>query len=219
MDKYFWLKILLNFFELTAFITGVVYWNKVRYTYWRWLVFYLGAIFSTEMLGKYVGYDLKNPQLNADIYFFFGIPVQFIFLFFLFYKWFGIRKDRLIPIVGLILYAVAWVADLLWFREKKMWFSSISYLIGNLVLSFTLIVFFLRFMNSNEVVGFRTSMIFWLSIGLLIFYIGTLPFYGLRNFWYYNHENLFYIYWDTTFILGSLMYLFFAFAFIWGKLK
>jgi hypothetical protein len=219
MDKYFWLKIVLNVFELVSFITGIFCWNKVHNTYWRWFVFYLGVIFFTEMLGKYVGYGLKDPQLNADIYFFFGIPVQFVFLFWLFYKWFSKRRDKLVPLTGLILYITAWVIDLLVFKDRKMWFSSFSYLVGNLVLFLTLIVFFLRFVNSNEVIDFRNSMIFWVGTGMLIFYIGTLPFYGLRNFWYYNYEQVFYPYWVATFIFGALMYLFFAFAFIWGKLK
>jgi len=219
MDKYFWLKILLNVFELTAFVAGMIYWKKIKHSYWKWFAIYCGVVFFVEMIGKYVGYVLKDPKLNSDIYFFFGIPIQFLFFFWLFYMLFEKKNDKLIPLLGYVFYVIAWAIELIFLREKRMWFSSFSYLAGNVLLFLLIIICFLRFINSNDVLRYKSSMFFWVGTGMLIFYMGTLPFYGLRNYWYYNYKAVFYPYWDSTYILGSIMYLFFAFAFIWGKPK
>lgn len=219
MDYFFWLKIMLNLFELVAFITGILYWNEVRNSFWKWFVVYCGIVFLTEVSGKLIGYGLQNPALNANLYFFFGIPVQVLFFFWFFYQWFERKNDKLIPLIGVFIYIAAWVVELLFLREKKMWFSSFSYLIGNVIIFQMLLVCFFRFVNSNEVLYYKRSRIFWVGTGMLLFYTGTLPFYGLRNYWYFNYKEVFYPYWAATYILGSLMYLFFAFAFIWGKQK
>jgi hypothetical protein len=219
MDKYFWLRILLNVFEFVAFILGIIFWKKVKHSYWKWFVFYCGLILFIELFAKFIGYGLKNPKLNSDLYFFIGIPVQFIFFSWLFYKWFEKPKDKLLPVMGLIIYLLSWITDLLFLRHQRMWFSSFSYTVGNLAMVLMVTLFFLRFVNSNEILKYKQSNMFWVCLGLLVFYLGTLPFYGLRNYLYQNYKSVFYPYWDISFILGCIMYVFFSFSFIWGKPK
>ena len=219
MDKYFWLKIVLNVFELLAFIAGLVCWKKIKHSHWKWFVLYCGVILLTELTAKYIGYVLKKPKLNGDIYFFFGLPFQFIFIFWLFSQWFEKKKDKLLPLILFILYVIAWIVELVYLRERRMWFSSFSYTIGNIFLLLLIVLFFFRFVNSNQILMYRQSRMFWVSLGLLIFYLGTFPFFALRNTLYINYKQIFYPYWDATYILASVMYLLFAVAFIWGKTR
>lgn len=219
MDKYFWLKIGLNFFELFAFITGLSYWKKIKHSYWKWFVIYLGFIVVLEITAKYIGYVLENIKLNGDLYYFFGLPVQFFFFYWLFYKWFENRSEKVWPIIGAAVYVLAWLADFFFLRGIRLWFSSFSYTVGNIVLLVLIILFFLKFINSNEILGYKFSMMFWVCIGLILFYLGTFPFYALRNTLYLHYKNIFYPYWDTNFVLNYLMYIFFTLTFIWGKPK
>lgn len=219
MDSRFWIKIILNAFELTALVAGVINWGKVKHTYWKYFVFYCGVILMTELLAKYIGYGLRKPGLNADIYFFFGIPVQFFFFFWLFYRWSSLWTGKIFALLGLLVYLIAWVLEWLYLREKKMWFSSFSYLMGNIFLLILLVNYFIRFVTSNEILQYRSDMMFWVAAGILVFFVGTLPFYGLRNFLYYNYRGIFYFYWDASYFLDCLMYLFFTFSFVWGKPK
>lgn len=218
MDKYFWLKIVLNSFELLAFVAGLIRWKKIRHSYWKWFVLYLGLILLTELVAKYVGYGLRRPKLNAAIYFYFGLPLQFLFFCWLFYKWFT-GKRKIWPIACAVVYVLCWLADFLFLREKRLWFSSFSYTAGNMVLLVLIIMFFIRFINSREILLYKSSMMFWVCLGLLTFYLGTFPFYALRNTLYYHYKQLFYPYWDVSFVLNFLMYIFFAIAFIWGRPK
>lgn len=219
MDKYFWLKIGLNCVELFAFVTGLLSWKKVKHSYWKWFVVYLGFILMLELTAKYIGYGLKNVKLNGEIYYFFGLPVQFFFIYWVFYKWFENRSEKIWPIIGCCVYILAWFADFLFLRGIRLWFSSFSYSMGNIILLVLIILFFLKFINSSEILNYKFSMMFWVCLGLILFYLGTFPFYALRNTLYLNYKKIFYPYWDISYVLNYLMYIFFALSFIWGKPK
>jgi hypothetical protein len=219
MNKYLLFRLLLNLFELLACIAGFIYWKKIKKSYWKWLSVYLTVIAITELLAEYIGYQLGNEQLNADINFFFSIPLQFIFFFWLFYKWFESYKERKWPLAGAATYFISLMTELFYFSDKKLWFLSFSYTTGNIVLLVLTLLFFYNFMRSDEILKYKQSMMFWVCLGLLFFYLGSLPFFGLWNTLAIEYPNLFNRYWIVQISLNCLMYLFFAIAFIWGKPK
>lgn len=219
MDRYFFIRAGLNLVELMACITGFIYWKKLRDSYWKWFVIYLLLIVMTELAALYISYVLKDPVLNGELYQFFGIPIQFIFFTWLFGRELKAYPERNWPIFGAALYVVSWIVDTLYFAKLKFSFMSFSYTVGNIVLLILLIVYLLKFINSERVLKYRSSMIFWVCLGLLVFYMGSFPFYALRNTLYKNYRDIFYTYWYISFGFDYLMYLLFALAFVWGKPK
>lgn len=219
MNRYLFLRLLLNCFELLACIAGFIYWKKIKTSYWKWLSVYLTVIAVTELTAEYIGYNLGNEQLNADINFFFSIPLQFIFFIWLFYKWFKTHKANKWALAGTAIYFISLVAELFYFSDKKLWFLSFSYTTGNIVLLVLALRFFYNFINSDEILNYKYSMMFWVSLGLLFFYLGSLPFYGLWNTLAIGQPQIFNSYWIVQMGLDCMMYLFFTIAFIWGKPK
>jgi len=219
MNKYLFIRLLLNFFELLACVAGFISWKKVKDSFWKWLVIYLSLITVTEIGNEYIGYRLGNERLNAGINFFFSIPLQFIFFFWLFYQWFQPRNEKRWPLAGAAIYFISLLTELLYFGERKLWFLSFSYTTGNIVLLLLTLLFFYNFMNSDEILKYKNSMMFWVSLGLLFFYLGSLPFFGLWNTLATGYPNVFNQYWMVQMGLNCLMYLFFSIAFIWGKPK
>jgi hypothetical protein len=62
-------------------------------------------------------------------------------------------------------------------------------------------------------------MMFWVCLGLMLFYIGTIPFFAFRKVLYVEHRDFFYVYWYIQFGLNYLMYLLFILSFVWGRPK
>ncbi|HRI25979.1 MAG TPA: hypothetical protein PLZ45_14975 [Ferruginibacter sp.] len=216
----------LDIFEGIACITGFVYWKRVRNSYWRWFPFYLAAIVINEVTGVYLLHVKRNLSLNTALYSYWGIPLQFFFFFWLFHRYFkeaGIKTKW--PPLAAAIYGICWLSDifswpdLYYLSQVKLYFDSFSYTIGNIGLLVLLLIFFLRFSKSDEVLHYRSSRMFWVCLGLLIFYVGSMPFYGIRTTLYYQYPDIFYPYWNIQFIMGCLMYLFFSISFIWGKAK
>jgi hypothetical protein len=211
--------IVLNFFELLACIVGFANWKKIKATYWKWFPVYLAVIVSTEIVAEYIGNILKRKDINAHIYYFFSIPLQFIFFFWLFLRWSDSGKEKKWPLIGGAIYVGAWLVELLFLQESQLAFLSFSYTIGNIVLLLLILKFFINFINSDRILGYRSEAMFWVCLGLLIFYLMTLPFFGLWNTMNYKYPDFFNKYWIVQMALDCLMYLLFALAFILGKWK
>lgn len=219
MDKYLLMRLLLNVFELLAAITAMLHWKKIKHSYWKWFAIYLVIIVATEIFAEYVGYYLKNRELNAAINIYFSIPLQFLFFFWLFYKCFEYSNKKKWPVTGMVIYLLSILVDQLFFKEQKLWFFSFSYVTGNIILLLLTLSFFLDFIRSDQVLNYRNSRMFWISIGLLGFYLGSLPLYGVWNTLAKNYHAVFNTYWMVVTNLNYLMYLSFAISFIWGKQK
>jgi hypothetical protein len=214
-----WLIVVLNILELSACVAGFIYWNKIKQSYWRWFPVYLGVIILTELTGEYllnVKHDLK---LNIAIYSYFGIPIQFFFFYWIFYQQFkGTAKSKW-PLVSAVIYFICLVADLLYISKIRLFFESFSYIIGCIFLLILILLYFTRFIKSDEIIKYKSCLMFWVCTGLMFFYIGSLPFYAFRTDLYREHRSFFYIYWYIQFGLNYLMYLLFIVSFIWGKVK
>ena len=210
--------LLLNVCELTAVIAGCLHWKKIRNTYWKWFLFYLITILLVELTGKYLNIVANNPKLNLLIYTFFGIPLQFFFFFWLFRRQAGNKGNHLF-LIAAVIYAVSWVVEFMFLRGGRLWFMSFSYTVGNTLLAILIINYLINFIQSEDILNFKQHMMFWVAVGLAIFYIGTLPFFALRNTLLYNYRNIFIVYDYIQLVLDCLMYIVFALSFIWGKPK
>ncbi len=60
-------------------------------------------------------------------------------------------------------------------------------------------------------------MLFWVSLGLLLYYLGAFPYYGLRNVLARDFQGVYITYTYIVYVLDILMYLMFTISFIWGK--
>ena len=209
----------LNFCELAACFAGFYYWQKIKNSYWKWFPVYLAVIVVIEVLGKLLRLYFGPASWNTHLYIYFGIPIQFLFFFWLFSKQADAKKKRVMFIIPALVYIGAWVIERIFLAETRLWFTSFSYTIGNLLLVVLLINYLLKFINSDDILNYKQNMMFWVSVGLAVFYLGTFPFYALRNTLYYNYNGIFVVYQSIQLILDCLMYLIFALAFIWGKPK
>jgi uncharacterized membrane protein YfcA len=210
------LIIVLNILEASAFVSSIIYWRKIRNTYWRWFSFYLLFIVISEAIGAYLATRETNT-LNNAFFNYFEIPMEFLFFFWLFSRSFKKTKYSWLPVVCSGVYVLSWVLDIIYFNKMRFIFYSLSYTVGNLLLLVLILQFFIRLVMSDEILTFRKNMLFWVSSGLLLFYLGSFPYYGLRNTIAYNYQDIYTTYSYIAYILNCFMYLMFIFSFVWGK--
>jgi hypothetical protein len=202
--------------ELVACVTGFIYWHKVKRSYWRKFPFYLLFI----VLAECVGYTLSvNKMQVANVAFFnyIEIPIEFLFFFWLFHQSFKHTKNNKLAPISTIIYVVAWLTDIFYFSKHKFGFYSFSYTVGNLLLLVLILRYYVQLVTSDEILTFKTNMQFWVSAGMLLYYLGTFPFYGLTNTLSANYKTLYYSYIYVMYSLNCLMYLMFTLGFIWSN--
>ena len=216
MNNFAILEEVLHAMESVAFMTGIILYKKVKSTCFKWFVFYLGFIILAEIIGKIVRLIHVDNQF---MYSYIVIPIEFIFFHWLYYQYSTI-KDRMRIKVSLLLYIFSLFIEEVFFQEsQKFLFLSFSYSIGNAVLLFIVFQYFFKLINSERILYFYQEHLFWISCGLLLFYLGTSPYYGLYNYLKNNHLDILYGYAYVMYFLNCSMYLLFAASFIWGKEK
>ncbi|MBL7728649.1 MAG: hypothetical protein JNM68_13220 [Dinghuibacter sp.] len=208
------LRYVLYTMEGLAAITGIIMFKRVKNTLWQWFVVYLVLIFLTELTGEFI---YRVYDRNVDVYIKWAIPLQFFFFCWLFFRYASRRSDKWVSVACALAYAAAFVTETFLLKNPKFVFTSLSYMTGNIILLLQIILFFARFTASNDILHYRQSQMFWVCIGLLVFYLATLPFFGLWNNLRKYHSSLFNNYWRVQTCLAAGMYGFFAASFIWNK--
>jgi hypothetical protein len=203
--------------EALACMAGIMHWKKIRTTYWKWFVVYLGVIVISEIIGLSLLYMFENGGASRDLYNYFVIPLEFLFFFWLYYRYFETSRARYLPLAGTALYVCAWLVNLVIYPGLNFWEMPLPYLAGVIVMLLLVIAYFSRLIFSDKILAYKTDIMFWVSVGVLVFYLVSSPYHGLRWILYYKYPDLFWIYFYTQFAVNYLMYTFFTIGLIWGN--
>lgn len=172
-------------------------------------------IVISEGIGWYLSAHNEN-ELNLALYNYCVIPIEYTFFFLLFNRSFKQTKLKRLPIVCIGVYISSWIIDIMYFKWESI-FNSFSCTIGNLLLLILILGFFIQLVTTNAILTFRNNMLFWVSLGLLLYYLGAFPYYGLRNVLARDFQGVYITYTYIVYVLDILMYLMFTISFIWGK--
>ncbi len=206
-------KLMTPIFVLFAGIIGFIKWKNITNTYWIFFPFYLVIVALTEVARFYWMNIPSVYTILATVI----VPVEFVFFFFLFYK---NSQNRITIIIGSIIYIIIFLLETIWGDLMKSdYFMSISYTVGNLILLIFILQYFYKLIYSERILYFYHERMFWVSLGLLVFFLGTFPYFGLYNLLLTKHFKLLVSYTWVEIFLDYAMYLLFAASFIWGKEK
>ena len=206
------LKLLL-FLEFISSFVALIYYNRIKKTYWKWFVLYLVVLFLSDY---FIDYIVKVVCLKKQqFYAFVNIPLQFLFFYWL-YAYKSLKRKELFW-VFFLLYVLSFVPVELYFAKLKVVYS-FNYIIGSFLLMILVFLEFRKQIKNDDILEFKQNKMFYINVGIMLFYVGTLPFFGLYNLLLKEPEiwNIYYLY----FLLSNcLMYLLFTASFIWGKPK
>lgn len=203
--------------EVLAFIIGLFYFDRKDSLHWRYFPFYVGTVAAIELFGWYLATQ-KLYLYNNNLYRFIGFPVQFIFLFWLLSRIMAIKNNYKAFIISTSVYVLCWIAEYYFIPQEGHITMSISFSVANLILLILVFLYFHQLINSKQLLTFYRQRSFWVSLGILLYYLGGFPYYGLFNALLKNYD-FFLVYTHIILALGSLMYLCFSISFIWGKEK
>lgn len=209
---------MLNVCEAAACAAGFLHWNKIKNSHWKWFPIYLAVIVVAELTGKYF-YYAKMDYPKMIMYDYIVVPMEILFFHYMFYKEFSNTKAAKLPLAGSFVYILAVIIDSVLLKDKYHWFLSYSYALGVVLLVIYITIFLFRLAGGKAVLGFKSNFVFWVCVGLLLFYLGSLPFYGLYNTFYKKYHQSFISFAYLNYVFNYLMYLSFVIAFKWGKLK
>lgn len=200
--------------EYFASLTAVLYYKKLKNSYWKWFVIYLVIIFFNENFGDFIC-KLLNISRNS-FYNYYGIPIQFIFFFWLY----ALKSFQSIYLflTTLFIYLISLLLNQ-YLIENFSVFQSFSYLAGTILLFLLIAIEFIKQLRSSDIISFKENKMFYINLGVFLFYIGSSPFYSLYPLLKTENVNVWRFYLNLSLIFNCLMYSLFISSFIWGKQK
>lgn len=203
-----------------AALIAIIYYQKLKNTHWKYFIFYLVLIFLCESftkwcLDKIIFGDPNIERLKKSIFYNnFVFPLQFIFFYWLFaFK--SLEKKKLFLAFSSI-YISSFIISILFFKGSKIIYS-FNYTLGCLLIMLLVIMEYYKQINSENILYFYKNKMFYINLGVTLFYIGTLPFYTFNSLLYYSNKEIWDIYYNYNLIACDFMYLLFTASFIWGK--
>lgn len=209
------------FSELLSAIIGTLYFYKYKDTHLKYFLFLLWYITITEFTGWYasknnvlVFFDKNGVDYNYWLYnllyFIFFNVVLAIYL-----KSIKNSKHKKWIKLFILTYIIISIINWCFIQDFAFEMSELPYVIGSIFLIISIIFYLIQLLKSDKIIVFHKALLFWISIGLLLFHSGTIPFslkYNDYSFIPGIHKLFLVIY-----VLALTMYLIFTFGFIWSK--
>ena len=193
---------------------SIIRYQDYKHTPLRLLPVIFFFTFITEYTGAYVYGILGVPnQVIYNIYYLF----HFGFFLFVFMRMVNDRvfKNNILMAMGV--FVGVFFADLIFtdvYRQSFVW----TYLAGSLFLVYSIVLYYIDILESPRVLVVKNDLLFWVSVGLFLFYIGYIPIKILKA-WFFTQSSFFGILYIIHYSLIVVMYLCFLIGFLWMKRK
>ena len=169
---------LINYFELGAFLISLWVYPNLRGTALRPFPFFLGFIVLTEFAARTIRVVLLQPDTELNIIF---TSAGFIFYAFIFRGALQHLAFRRMVAVFMIVYPLLVVTDLFFIQGFPPQHSYTQSLGAVFMILFCCCFFYELLLNPVEE-QLRRDPMFWISTGILFFYLGSLSYNLLFNF-------------------------------------
>lgn len=204
----------VKYAELIAAIVGTIYFYKYKHTFLKYFLIVLWYTAVNEFIGSFMRFVLE--VYNVIIYNIFHL-VNFLFLFLLYRNYVKNRTHKKWIVLFMSLYVISFFINLI-FENYLFRIQTVPFFIAAVGVIVSILFYFSQVLNTNEVLFVRQNLLFWISVGYLLYLSGSLPIRVIRNYFIedYSSETLKYIL-DASGLLSIVMNICFILGFIWHK--
>jgi len=175
--------VFINLLEIIAFLTGILYYQKNKTQPTFYLVVFLGITVVSELFSWYTflidsgflhflkGTSFQENYWNGNIY------SLISYLFYInYFKWYLSNKLSITIINWLsMVFLFVSVLEILFSDGFFIKFMPISNILGTLLVFFSIAIYYLELLRSDQLLQVQKSLPFYISVGALIFHLCTTP--------------------------------------------
>lgn len=197
--------------EIIAAVLALIFYYKYKGTFLRYFVILIWYSIANEFLAKYYSENInKNNHILFNIY----RVVEFSFYFFLYRNIIETKLYKKIITIFSIIYYVSVLINC-FFQDFRYQYFSNTYFIGALFIIISIVFYFSEILNSEKIISFTKTFIFWISIAVFLLYITSIPFKVMTNF-YQDLPVIPYIY-IANYAVVFIFCLLISVGLIWSK--
>ena len=175
---------LIKYLELLAALVAVLYYRKYATSHLRHFVFLLWGVAAVEFVMAAVKHFYEGVVVQNNFVYNLLTSIQYVYFFFVYYYTMKTARYKKIVAGFLVAFPVAVTINFLWIQRLTITapFHSYTFTLGAILLMVTIGLFFAEILNTEKVLYFKRYLMFWISIGLFLFYTGIIPFMVGVNF-------------------------------------
>ncbi len=201
-----------TFFQLATALIGSIYYYKYKDSLLKHFIFYLWFIVLMEYSGfiirKY--FEIQSNHLLYNVFY----VISFAYLFYLYNS--VLKKKKKIVKYSYIVYIITLIIYGFFVGDINE-FQTIPYVVGASLLILAIIFYFTEILATEKVLHTKKNLLFWISVGLLLFYVGSIPFTITINY-YANIKGVSYLF-AINYSLIIVLNLCYIIGFIWSNKK
>jgi len=195
---------------LISFGVALANYKKIKGTKMMWFLYILLLGLITESTAYYVGF-YSNYRNTFPVYNLYNF-LSFTAYFFLFRSFIQSKVKKKV-ILGVFISFISFAIFNFIFIYHTILKSHLnSWMYGGFCFIIVILIYLFDLLNTDIIHKLKNVLLFWVSIGNLLFFIGFLPVYTLST--YFNYNGI----WDyTVFSLNILMHICFITGFLISK--
>lgn len=158
--------------EFLSVIIASVYFFKNRKSKLKYFLYFLWYSFLNELVGKYLAdYSQLDNTIMYNVY----LIIYFLFIFYLY--WDNLERKLFKNVISIltIIYSLVYIVNFFVLKNFTTKLQVYPFMIGSCFLIITVILYFIEVLNSEKIVLMTKELLFWISLGLLLFNIGIIP--------------------------------------------
>lgn len=190
-------------------IVGLIYLYKYKHTYLKYFLILLWFSILIEFIGKLYG------RPNYIVYNIYHL-INFSWLLLLFKYCVKEVMHKKIITSFILIYILSFFINI-FFQDYFNEIQTIPHFIGSFFIIVSIFFYFSEILNTNKILYTSKYLLFWISIGLLMYYAGKTPTRIIKNYWDEVAESSFDLILFIDYILLIIMNLFFIIGFIFSN--
>ncbi|MGK0308250.1 MAG: hypothetical protein ACI8RP_001209 [Urechidicola sp.] len=171
--------------ELISAIIGTINYKKFASKYTAYFLFFLWYIVlaeTTSVILKKYGYS------NTWIYVVYTF-LEFNILLLMYKSITKLKFTKKIILLFIVLINIIYFIEV--YKQGFTINTSITTVVGSIFLSIVLILYLKEFLYSDKILNYSRSLYFWITLGSLVYYLGSVPFQAMTN--YLKNRDLIYL--------------------------
>ena len=171
--------------ELISAIIGTINYKKFASKYTAYFLFFLWYIVlaeTTSVILKKYGYS------NTWIYVVYTF-LEFNILLLMYKSITKLKFSKKIILLFIVLINIIYFVEV--YKQGLTINTSITTVVGSIFLSIVLILYLKEFLYSDKILNYSRSLYFWITLGSLVYYLGSVPFQAMTN--YLKNRDLIYL--------------------------
>ncbi len=204
----------IKYIELITAIVGSIYYYKYKNTFLKYFLILLWYIPINGFIARYLHESeiLRNNTILYNIYH----VINFSFLFFLFKSHVKDIKYKKWINTFLGIYILSFIIDA-FYKDYITEIQIIPFIIGGAFVIITILFYFIEILNTNTILYISKNSLFWISIGLLLYFGGKIPSRIIRSNWEMFPEADYSMIFSIELTLSIVMNICFIIGFIYSQ--